>query len=33
MAIYLLDTNTISLLLRGNPGVARRLQKRPMSEV
>lgn len=33
MAIYLLDTNTISLLLRGNPGVAKRLQKRPLSEV
>ena len=33
MATYLLDTNTISLLLRGNQGVLKRLQKHHMSEV
>lgn len=33
MATYLLDTNTISLLLRGNQGVVKRLQKRPLSEM
>ena len=33
MAIYLLDTNTISLLLRGNAGVVKHLQKQPMSEI
>ena len=33
MTAYLLDTNTISLLLRGNVSVAKRLQKRIMNEV
>jgi len=33
MATYLLDTNTISLLLRGNAGVVKRLQKHPLSEI
>ena len=33
MATYLLDTNTISLLLRGNAGVVKRLQKQPLSEI
>ena len=33
MATYLLDTNTISFLLRGNHGVVKRLQKRPLSEM
>lgn len=33
MASYLLDTNTISLLLRGNAGVVKHLQKLPISEI
>ena len=33
MATYLLDTNTVSFLLRGNQGVVKRLQKRPLSEM
>jgi tRNA(fMet)-specific endonuclease VapC len=33
MASYLLDTNTISLLLRGNAGVVKHLQKQTLSEI